>query len=126
MGKYDVQVLTKEGACDDALFEKMAKKGDIVAEKITNMVDKVITVVGLATCRITTDDKDFKIYYIATPNGYISTGSEIFFNSISDYMSDCKTFKVKKVSTKKGSTFKAVPILGNADVEKPAVDDLPF
>ena len=36
--KYEVTVNEKKGTCDNALFEKMAKKGDLTAIKLSEIV----------------------------------------------------------------------------------------
>lgn len=109
-GKYEVIVNEVYGTCDSELFKKMAKKGDITADRVKNVVDKVFKITGYAMCNIVTDDKNFNVIYYATDSGFISSGSEILFNSIEDYIEDTDTFRIKEVKTRKGTTYKAVPI----------------
>ena len=111
MKKYEVKVLEKEGSCDSALFDKMAKNGDITSEKITEWIGKVVTITGYALCHITTEEKEFDMGYYATKDGMISTGSYIFMDSVKDYIDEVKTFRIVKVKTKKGTTYKVSPIL---------------
>lgn len=110
MKKYELTIKSAIGSCNTELFKKMAKKGDISASKISDYVDKVVKITGYALAHIETDDKEFDITYYATDSGYFSTGSEYFNKSLIDYMGDTDTFKILKVKTKKGFTYKASPI----------------
>ena len=110
MKKYELTIKEATGSCNTELFKKMAKKGDISASKISEFVDKVVRITGYAQAHIETDDKEFDITYYATDNGYFSTGSEYFNKSLIDYMEDTDMFKILKVKTKKGFTYKASPI----------------
>lgn len=111
MGKYEVTIESAWGSCDTELFKKMAKKGDISASKISDFVDKVVTITGWAVANIKTDDKEFTLTYYATEEGYFSTGSEYFSESLEDYLDETHVFKILKVKTKKGFTYKASPII---------------
>lgn len=116
--KYEVKVLTKEGSCDNELFEKMAKKGDIISIKIADVLGKVVKIVGYAYCEITTEEKTFNILYIDTEEyGLISSGSEIFKESVEDYYGDVEYVRLKEIKTRKGKTYKAVPVLENVRKE---------
>ena len=110
MKKYELTIKEAKGSCDTELFKKMAKKGDISASKIDNFVDKVVKITGWANAHIETEDKEFDITYYATEDGYFSTGSKYFNESLLDYLDDTNTFRILKVKTKKGFTFKASPI----------------
>lgn len=114
-GKYEVIVNDTYGTCNSELFKKMAKKGDITADRVKNVVDKVFKITGYAMCNIVTDDKNFNVIYYATDTGFISSGSEILFDSVSDYIGDTDTFRIKEVKTRKGTTYKAVPIFTDVD-----------
>ena len=109
--KYEVAVKSTYGSCESELFKKMAKKGDITADRIQECLGRVFDITGYAVCHIVTDEKEFDIMYYATDNGFISSGSEVLFNSIEDYIGDVSKFKIKEVKTKKGKTYKAVPVL---------------
>lgn len=111
MGKYVVTIKEATKSCDTELFKKMAKKGDISASSINNFIDKVVKITGYAKCHVTTDDKEFDITYYATDDGYFSTSSEYFNKSLLDYLDDTDTFKILKVKTNKGHTFKVAPIV---------------
>lgn len=111
MKKYEVTIENATGSCDTDLFKKMAKNGDIRASKIEEYVDKVVKITGQAQAHIVVDDKEFDLTYFATDDGYFSTGSENFINSVNDYIDNTDTFKVLKVKTKKGHTYKANPIV---------------
>lgn len=116
--KYEVKVLTKEGSCDNELLEKMAKKGDITSIKIADVLGKVVKIVGYAYCEIKTEEKTFNILYIDTEEyGLISSGSEIFKESVEDYYGDVEYVRLKEIKTRKGKTYKAVPVLGNVRKE---------
>ena len=78
--------------------------------KIDDFIGKVVKITGTADATIKTDDKEFSITYYSTEDGYFSSGSEWFRNSLLDYISDTDTFKILKIKTKKGHTYKASPI----------------
>ena len=110
--KYDVTVNSKVGTCDNALFEKMAKKGDITAIKLSDLIGKTVHITGYSDCTIETEEKTFNIsYYDTEEYGLFSSGSEIFAESVSDYFGDVEMVRLKEVKTKKGKTYKAVPVL---------------
>lgn len=110
MKKYELTIENAQGSCDTELFKKMARKGDITASKIEAFVDKVVKITGWAVANIKTDDKEFNVTYYATDDGYFSTGSQYFSESLNDYIEDTDTFKILKIKTKKGYTYKASPI----------------
>ena len=117
--KYEVKVNEKKGSCDNSLFEKMAMKGDITATKLSEVLGQVVHIVGYASCTITTEDKTFDINYFDTEEfGLISSGSEIFFESVKDYFDEVEEVRLTEVKTKKGKTFKAVPILDKKTTNK--------
>lgn len=130
--KYDVKVLTKKGSCDTTLFEKMAKKGDLTSTKLADVIGAEVTIKGYATCEITTDKKTFVISYFDTEEyNLISSGSEIFKESVEDYYEEVERVKLVEVKTNKGKTYKAVPVLGtNKKAEETKLEevdnDLPF
>ena len=110
---YKVTINDVTGSCNTSLFKKMAEKGDLTAEKIIDNVGKIVTITGYACCTINFDEKEFDINYYNTESGLISSGSEIFLESVTDYIGEVNTFKIVKIKTKKGSTYKAVPIIVN-------------
>ena len=129
--KYEVKVKESKGSCATTLFEKMAKNGDITAKKVTEVLGTEVTVKGYAKCHITSNDTEFDINYVDTEElGLISSGSEIFINSILVYYpDDVQRFTLTEIKTKRGKTYKAVPILtSNEDkkTEEITNDDLPF
>lgn len=134
--KYEVTVNTKVGTCDNSLFEKMAKKGDIIAIKLSDLIGKTVHITGYADCTIETEEKTFNIsYYDTEEYGLFSSGSEIFAESVSDYFGDVEMVRLTEVKTKKGKTYKAVPILEKETTKKEettkneeesTTDDLPF
>ena len=131
--KYEVTVNEKKGTCDNALFEKMAKKGDLTAIKLSELVGVEVKITGYAKCHIVTDEKEFDINYFDTEEyGLVSSGSEIFTESVVDYFGEVESVRLTEVKTKKGKTYKAVPVLGNnkkeetTKKEEETTDDLPF
>ena len=131
--KYEVTVNEKKGTCDNALFEKMAKKGDLTAIKLSELVGVEVKITGYAKCHIITDEKEFDINYFDTEEyGLVSSGSEIFTESVIDYFGEVESVRLTEVKTKKGKTYKAVPVLGNnkkeetTKNEEETTDDLPF
>lgn len=131
--KYEVTVLEKKGTCDNALFEKMAKKGDLTAIKLSELLGVEVKITGYAKCNVVTDDKNFNINYFDTEEyGLVSSGSEIFTESVVDYFGEVESVRLTEVKTKKGKTYKAVPVLGNNKKEETTKNeeetnnDLPF
>ena len=132
--KYEVKVIEKKGTCDNTLFEKMAKKGDLTAIKLSEILNAEVKITGYAKCHIVTDDKEFDINYFDTEEyGLISSGSEIFTESVVDYFGEVESVRLVEVKTKKGKTYKAVPILKSNNNEQKTetneettTDDLPF
>lgn len=132
--KYEVTILSKVGTCDNTLFEKMAKKGDITATKVSELIGCEVKITGYSECNIVTDDKNFNITYFDTEEyGLISSGSEVFRESVEDYFGEVDTVRLTEIKTKKGKTYKAVPTLKKANKEKETKNeeeknnnDLPF
>lgn len=132
--KYEVTVKEKKGSCDNALFEKMAKKGDLTSVKLAELIGVEVKITGYAKCHIVTDEKEFDINYFDTEEyGLVSSGSEIFTESVVDYFGEVESVRLVEVKTKKGKTYKAVPVLGNNKKEEKTEqkeeainDDLPF
>lgn len=132
--KYEVTVNEKKGTCDNALFEKMAKKGDLTAIKLSELVGVEVKIKGYAKCHIVTDEKEFDVNYFDTDEyGLVSSGSEIFTESVVDYFGEVESVRLTEVKTKKGKTYKAVPVLGNnkkeektEQKEEATNNDLPF
>ena len=117
--KYEVTVLEKKGTCDNALFEKMAKKGDLTAIKLSELLGVEVKITGYAKCHIVTDEKEFDINYFDTEEyGLVSSGSEIFTESVVDYFEEVDSVRLTEEKTKKGKTYKAVPVLGNNKKEE--------
>ena len=127
--KYEVRIVNSEGSCKNPIFEKMATKGDITASGgVKDFINEVVNVKGYADCHITTSEKEFDLLYLDTDMGYISTGSMVFHDSFSDYYDDgVRKFRIVSVKCKKGTTYKAVPILvsDETDIETDE-EELPF
>ena len=115
--KYIVTVKEKVGTCDNELFEKMAKRGDLTSIKVSEIIGKIVTIRGYANCLIETNEKIFDLYYFDTEEyGLISSGSEIFKESVNSYYYEVDKVRITEVKTKKGKTYKAVPILENKKI----------
>ena len=131
---YKVEILEKKGTCEDELFEIMAKNGDITSQKLADMIGCQVKITGYAICHITTDDKDFSITYFDTDEyGLISSGSQVFLESVISYFGRVDKVILTEIKTKKGKTYKAVPVLTRKKKEEPTKnneeknnDDLPF
>ena len=131
--KYEVEIKEKKGTCDTTLFEKMAKNGDITATKVSELIGVEVKITGYAKCTITTDEKTFDINYFDTEEyGLVSSGSEIFAESVSTYFGEVNSVRLTEVKTKKGKTYKAVPVLSGKKQEEKTENkeetenDLPF
>ena len=110
---YTVEIIEAKGACDTALFKKMASSGDITSSRINDMIDTTVKMNGYALCHITAGEKDFDINYYSTNEGMISSGSEVFKNSVLNYIDEDVYVRICKLKTKKGITYKVSPILVN-------------
>lgn len=128
---YEVTVKEKKGTCDNTLFEKMAKKGDITSTKILNLLGTEVKITGYALCTIKTIDKEFDMNYFDTEEyGLVSSGSEIFAESVKDYFGEVENVRITEIKTKKGKTYKAVPVLNSKKSENKEkenkYEELPF
>ena len=108
---YSVEIVEAKGACNSDVFKKMASNGDIQSEKVTDNIGKVFKLTGYAICNIKTADKEFNMGYYSTDSGILSTGSEVFKNSVEEYYGEIDTFKIVSIKTKKGTTYKVTPVL---------------
>lgn len=132
--KYEVTVLEKKGSCDNELFAKMAKNGDITSIKLSDIIGAEVKITGFAKCNIVTENKNFNINYFDTEEyGLVSSGSEIFINSVNTYFGEVESVRITEVKTGKGKTYKAVPVLRNIKKEEQTEskeettnDELPF
>lgn len=128
--KYDVKINETKGSCNEELFKKMVMNGDIAPTKIAEIIGMQVTINGSANVTITTAEKTFNINYFDTEEyGIISSGSEIFAKSVEDYITDSKVFRITEIKTKKGKTYKAIPVLGNKTTvskEETKSEELPF
>ena len=112
MKKYEVTLKAVVGSCENDLFRKMAEKGDLVSNKLSDMINTEVKILGYAECNIKTADKDFDINYFDTEEyGLISSSSQIFLDSVKDYYGEVERVRLTEVKTGKGKTFKAVPVL---------------
>ena len=115
---FKVTIHSTTGACDTGLFKKMCERGDLNSMRVKDCVGDIIKVTGLADVTIECNGEEpFDIHYYATDNGIYSSGSELFYESIPDYIDECNTFKIISIKTKRGTAFKASPILGDTEIE---------
>lgn len=131
---YKVEIIDKKGTCESEIFELMAKNGDLTSQKLSDMIGAQVKITGYAVCHIITDDKDFNITYFDTEEyGLISSGSEVFLESVITYFGKVDKVILTQIKTKKGKTYKAVPVLKMNKKEEQAKNneekndnDLPF
>ena len=134
---YKVEILEKKGTCESEIFELMAKNGDLTSQKLADMIGAQVKITGYAVCHITTDDKDFSVTYFDTEEyGLISSGSEVFLESVITYFGKVDKVILTQIKTKKGKTYKAVPVLtrkkkeeqtkNNEEKNNDEYDELPF
>ena len=115
---FKVTIHSTTGACDTGLFKKMCERGDLNSVRVKDAVGDIIKVTGLADVTIECNGEEpFDIHYYATDNGIYSSGSELFYESVTDYIDECNTFKIISIKTKRGTAFKASPILGDTEIE---------
>ena len=115
---FKVTIHSTTGACDTALFKKMCERGDLNSMRVKDCVGDIIKVNGIADVTIECNGEEpFDIHYYATDNGIYSSGSELFYESVTDYIDECNTFKIINIKTKRGTAFKASPILGDTGIE---------
>ena len=130
---YKVEILEKKGTCESEIFELMAKNGDLTSQKLADMIGAQVKITGYAVCHITTEDKDFSVTYFDTDEyGLISSGSEVFLESVITYFGKVDKVILTQIKTKKGKTYKAVPVLKTNKKEETknekeeSDNDLPF
>ena len=130
---YKVEILEKKGTCESEIFELMAKNGDLTSQKLADMIGVQVKITGYAVCHITTDDKDFSVTYFDTEEyGLISSGSEVFLESVITYFGKVDKVILTQIKTKKGKTYKAVPVLKankkeeTKNEKEESDNDLPF
>lgn len=109
--KFNIEIKEVFGTCDSDIFKKMVEKGDVTSDKITAYIGENVTIDGYALCHITTDDKDFDMGYYASDKGIISTGSQVFLDSVKTYIDEINRFKIVELSTRNGKTYKVTPVL---------------
>lgn len=119
MAKFTIEVEEVKGTCEQDLFKTMVMRGDIQADKVHEKIDEKFVITGYAKTHIVTETKDFIMYYYATNDGYLSSGSEVFYDSVKAYFGQSSLFKIKEIKTQKGKTYKAVPIIEKTNVDTP-------
>lgn len=117
--KYEVNIIESVGTCHNSLFEKLAKNGDLMSIKVLDIIGKEVTIKGYAMCNIETNDKNFNMNYFDTIEyGLISSGSDFFKNSVINYFGEVEKVKIIEIKTKKGKTYKAMPVLSTNEEKK--------
>lgn len=134
--KYVAVAKELKGTCDSDLFKTMVEEGDITAQKLSDVLNAEVKILGYAKCHVTVNDNDFDINYFDTAElGLISSGSELFMSSVEKYFGKVDYVRLTEIKTKKGKTYKAVPVLtkskiGFTSTKEPEVigteNDLPF
>lgn len=114
--KFSIELKDAVGTCDSDIFKKMVEKGDITATSIQDVIGEVVKIDGYALCHIETDKKSFDLGYFATDKGIISTGSQVFYESVVDYFNDVKRFKIVEIKTSNGTTYKVTPVLSEETI----------
>lgn len=115
--EYEVTIKKSVGTCESELFKEMVKNGDLETTKINKVVGGKYLFTGYADCEVKAKGKKFNITYYATDDGFISTGSDVFKKSVEKYMNYNKKLKVIEITTDNGTTYKAIPILGDKNEE---------
>lgn len=123
---FNVEIKEATGTCSEELFGVMASNGDLTSSSVKEHVGEVITIAGTASAHITTKDKDFDNFYMDTDKGLIHTGSQIFIDSVVNYLKYTNVFRVNTIKTKQGTAFKAVPVLGNKTDNAVSKEELPL
>lgn len=115
---YKVDVLGAHGTCNSPIFKVMAHRGDITAQAINEILNSIVKITGYANCHVETKGKEFDVTYYNTDTGLFYTGSELFYESVTDYLDYTDTFKLVEIKTKKGTMYKAVPIITTNKTEE--------
>lgn len=118
MANYKVEIKESKGSCATEGFKLLAENGDITANKVTESIGRTFKLTGYALTHITTADKEFDMNYYATTEGILSSGSEVFKDSIEKYYGVFDTFNIVSVKTKKGTTYKAAPVPTTNSIEE--------
>lgn len=107
------------GAANDEVFKLMVAHSDITGVKVDEVVGQTFHFTGYASCRVIPEGKDeFELTYYTTAEGIIiSSGSEYFYESVSDYFEYHKPMCIQKIKCKKGSTYKAVPVMSSSSTD---------
>lgn len=109
---YSVEVKEAKGSCaESSLFTKMLENGELNAQPVKDMIGKNVTITGYASCTVTAGDKTFDMVYYATNEGILSSGSNVFLESVKNYIDLADEFKIIDIKTTKGTTFKVTPIV---------------
>lgn len=111
---FKVTINNATGICDTDLFRKVCERGDLNALRIKDHIGDIIHVNGTCDTTIQNNDEVFDITYYACDEGVYSTGSEIFKDSVTDYLGDINVFRITSISTRKGKSFKASPVFSES------------
>ena len=58
------------------------------------------------------------MFYDTLEYGFISSGSQYFYDSVKEYFGEVKRFRICEIKTKQGKTYKVQPILEETSEEK--------
>ena len=109
---FSVTIKEKQGTMNSELFDVMAQSGDLNPTKVSELIGEVVTARGYSVCEIKTEDNEFSVCYIDTAEfGIVSSGSEIFADSVKKYFGKVDKLRLQEIKTKKGKTYKATPVL---------------
>lgn len=111
---FKVTINNATGICNTDLFRKVCEHGDLNAMRVKDRIGDIIHVNGTCDCTIQYNDEVFDITYYACDEGVYSTGSEIFKDSVTDYLDDSNVFRITTISTRKGTSFKASPVFSES------------
>lgn len=114
MANFRVTIKATTGICDTELFKKVCEHGDLNALRVKDHVGDIIHINGTCDVTIQNNDNTFDVTYYACDEGVYSTGSEIFKESVTDYLDDINVFRITSITTRKGSSFKAIPVFSES------------
>lgn len=133
MATFTQTVTSAYGTCDNDLFTKMLQRGDVTSEGISKHVGEVIKVTGYADTHISYEGESDRLI-LDTNKGYLHTSSTVFADGLTDYIgSGVQYFRIVTQKAKKGTVYKAQPVLNpqdaidvipNDDVEEINIDDM--
>lgn len=123
MATFTQTLTSAYGTCNNELFNKMLQRGDVTSEGISKHVGEVIKVTGYADTHISYEGESDRLI-LDTNKGYLHTSSAVFAEGLKDYMdSNVQHFRIVTQKAKKGTVYKAQPILNPSDAVDVIVSD---